>query len=191
MSKFLKVVVGFSGLIVICCLGLLVFMLLDPDRAALPIVRVTPTSPRAVVPVADTSENNPAQPTIMLLPTDLPLPTNTPQPTAPPHAEIRRNYETMTDAQWNAYAKTIEGSHVDNWEGVVSDVDEGEIFGGFTILVQMPGDFLSTVYIDVPEDVAMIINKNSNIRFSGEIETASDLLGLSIHIGNVAIENLE
>ncbi|MFW5943566.1 MAG: hypothetical protein ACOC9X_06165 [bacterium] len=116
-----------------------------------------------------------------------PAPTPTP-PLAPPFATFRQNYDTMTDAQWEAFEETVRGARVEGWEGVIDDVDTGEIMGGYTIEVRMEeGTSFSPVSIDVPEDVALSLNREQRIRFSGRIRYASNDFLLSIAIEDAQV----
>jgi hypothetical protein len=63
--------------------------------------------------------------------------------------------------------------------------------GGFTVYVDMEDELIASVYIEVSEDVALSLNKNDSIRFSGDISFANNSLGLTIHLENVTIEVLE
>lgn len=119
-----------------------------------------------------------------------PIPTATIQPTAPPIEEILETVEGMTDAQRNNYNESIKGSRVENWQGAVIDVNEGEIFGGFTVFVDMvESNFGSEVHIEVSEDVALSITKGERIIFSGDVNYVSDILGTTVFIENVTIES--
>jgi hypothetical protein len=114
------------------------------------------------------------------------------QPTAPSIEEILETVENMTDAQRNKYNESIQGSRVEEWEGIVMDVDEGELFGGFSVYVDMvPDNFSSEVHIKVDEDVALTLNKGETIIFSGDIQSVSDLLGTTVFIENATIRSAE
>lgn len=118
-----------------------------------------------------------------------PIPEATLAPLAPPIEEIFAKVENMTDAQRNKYNDELAGNRVENWTGTVTDVDEGELFGGYTVYVDMiPDNFLTEVYIEVSEEVALSLNKDQQITFSGEIKYASDILGASVRIINATIE---
>lgn len=124
--------------------------------------------------------------------TPAPAASPTAQPIAPPAAEIIDTTQGMTDAQRNAYNESLKASRVEGWRGVVTDVDEGEILGGFTVLVEMDESNLGAdVYIDVNEDVALDLVKGSTIVFSGDIDYVSDVMGVGIHVKNATIEAVE
>ena len=115
-------------------------------------------------------------------------PTQTLQPTAPPIEDILTSVEGMTDAQRNKYNESIQGSRVDGWQGTVSEVNEGEVFGGFTVYVDMVDNYLGAeVFIDVTEDIALSLNLGQEIEFSGDIKTVSDILGTTVFIENATI----
>jgi hypothetical protein len=93
------------------------------------------------------------------------------------------NYNEMTDAQWEMYANTIEGAYIDRWEGVVRDVDAGEIFGGYDIYIDMDEGSSPSIYIgDVSEEMALSINKDQKVVVSGMIGLASNSFGLTLHL---------
>lgn len=126
-----------------------------------------------------------------------PGPTSTPAPSptvplAPPFTTFQQNYDTMTDAQWEAFAASVEGARVDGWEGIVDDVDKGEIMGGYTIEVRMEEDSSrSPIAIDAPEDIALSINKEQRIRFSGRIRYASNDFLLTIRIEDAQVTTID
>ena len=98
----------------------------------------------------------------------------------------------MTDAQRNNYIESLEGNIVENWKGTVTEVDEGEILGGFSVYVEMISSNLSSeVNIDVSEEVALSLNKGQAIVFSGVIWRVSDLFGTTVFIDNATIEIVE
>ena len=111
-----------------------------------------------------------------------------PQPTTPPIEEILATVEDMTDAQRNSYNESLKDSRIEGWRGEVSDVDEGEIFGGFSVYVDMVDSNLgSDVHIEVPEDVALTLNKGQRIVFSGDVSSVSDILGTTVFVENATI----
>lgn len=118
-------------------------------------------------------------------------PTATPVPTAPPFVEIRDNVQNMTEAQWKKYLPELKGARVVNWEGWVEDVD---VSGSkHTLLVDMdsPDDFLSgtDVRFGIPEDVALELQKDQPITFSGTIEKVQEFLGTStVYLQDVTLE---
>ncbi len=118
--------------------------------------------------------------------TSLPNISHTP---APSIQEILATVEGLTDAQRNQYSESLKGSRVEGWRGTINDVDEGEIFGGFTIYIDMvPENFGAEVHIDVSKEVALSLNKGQESIFSGNIKSVSDMLCTTIFIENAAIE---
>lgn len=111
------------------------------------------------------------------------------QPTAPPIEEILATVQGMTDAQRNNYNESLRGSRVEGWQGEVTEVNEGEILGGYSVYVDMvDSNFGVEVFIDVTEDVALTLRKGQKIVFSGDVNFVSDILGTSIHIENATID---
>lgn len=140
----------------------------------------------------------PEIPTTIPQPTDTPLPlatetlapTSTPAPMAPPYNEIRSTVEGMTEAQWKAYLPTLEGNIVANWSGWVEDVDV-KLFGDYELWVDMdsPDELFSIqdVTFIIPEDVALELQKDQKVTFSGVIDRASNVLG-SVQIDLLDVE---
>lgn len=121
-----------------------------------------------------------------------PPPTETPLPFAPPIEEILATVDGMTDAQRNNYNETLRGNIIENWTGTITDVDEGEILGGFTVYVDMiDSNFGAEVHIKVTEEVALSLNKDQKIVFSGEIDHVSDIFGTTVFVENATIESAE
>jgi hypothetical protein len=117
-----------------------------------------------------------------------PLPTETSQPLAPAIQGILKEIEGMTDVQRNQYMESLKGMRVEGWRGIISDVDEGEIFGGFSVYVDMDElNFGSEVHIEVTKEVALSLVKGQEIEFSGDIKLVSDTLGTTIYIENATI----
>jgi hypothetical protein len=115
--------------------------------------------------------------------------TSIPQVLAPSMNEILSTIEGMTDAQRNQYMKTLVGNRVEGWRGIISDVDEGEIFGGFSVYVDVVQEnFGSEVHIEVSKEVALSLNKGEEITFSGTIKSVSDIMGTTVFIENATIE---
>jgi hypothetical protein len=116
-------------------------------------------------------------------------PTSIPQTLAPSIEEILATVEGMTDVQRNQYMESLAGNRVEGWRGIVTDVDEGEIFGGFSVYVDMVEEnFSSEVHIEVTKEVALSLTKGQEIVFSGNIKSVSDILGTTVFIENAIIE---
>ena len=132
-----------------------------------------------------------AEPTEVSMSTATPGPSATPVPTAPPFVEIRDNVQNMTEAQWKKYLPELKGARVINWEGWVEDVD---VSGSkYTLLVDMdsPDDFMSTadVRFGVPEDVALELQKDQLVTFSGTVEKVAEFLGsITVYLQDVTLE---
>jgi hypothetical protein len=127
-------------------------------------------------------------------PTATRKPTLTPYPLAPSAQEIFDSVKNMTDAQRNKYMESLENSRVEDWQGTVRDVDESEIFGGFSIEVDTQSnnnDRIPEIQIEVSEDVALSVNKGDKIAFSGVIKGLSDLIEVIIFIEDAVIEVFE
>jgi len=131
---------------------------------------------------------------------DTPEATATPAPTAtpnlaPPISVFLDNYEKMTDAQWEKFSDEVSGSYIDQWEGEISQVDAGEIFGGYDMYIDVTDEeFGSEVFIgDIPEDLALAFNKNQPVLFSGVVKFASNSFGMSIYLDKdtVVIEPID
>lgn len=90
----------------------------------------------------------------------------------------------MTEAQWKAYADTLRGTWAQDWEGTVNDVTKGSLFSRYDVFIDAGRpSFGSDVFIgDVPEDVALALNKGARVRFSGTLDFVSDFLGFSVHL---------
>jgi hypothetical protein len=117
-------------------------------------------------------------------PTATPRPSPTPKPIAElTWEEIKGNRETMTDAQWDAYAPTLRGLRVE-WTGWVT---EAKADGTLWIDMDPPGTFLSVqdVYIKVPRDTVLGYGKDQEITFQGDIQRATSLLSKA----SVTLEN--
>jgi len=114
------------------------------------------------------------------------------QTIAPSIQEILAKVEGMTDAQRNQYDASLEGNQIKGWRGTVSDVDEGEIFGGFSVYVDMvESNFLPEVSIEVSKDVALSLSKGQEIEFSGSIDHVSDIMGTTVYVNNVIINPIK
>ena len=120
-----------------------------------------------------------------------PVPGATQAP-APDFAVFLKNYEEMTDAQWENFEETVVGSQIPGWEGDVTQVDKGEILETYTVVVDMPGEGLgSEVFISIDEETALSIPKDAKVRFSGQISSASNSFGLVINVRNAVVEIIE
>ena len=111
--------------------------------------------------------------------------------TAPSFKEIRSQMQAMTDAQWNLYRTGLEGKQVTRWKGWVSEVKQ-KFFGGYEVLIDMDAPDTMSVYditFSVPDNLAVQLQKDQIVTFSGTIKTASkgvfDTLSLSLDFANI------
>ena len=115
--------------------------------------------------------------------------TVSPIPIAPSFEVIRQNHETMTEAQWKVYRTEIEGTQAIVWRGWVDEVT-GKL-GRFKLQVDMDApDTFSVAEISflVADDVALGFQIDQEVTFTGEIDTATDFLGLlSIEMKRVTV----
>ena len=103
-------------------------------------------------------------------------------------AAIRAAKDEMTEARWEAYKGDLVGDRVENWSGEVTEVAFGDISGEYTILVDLPdGGFGFDVVIAVPEDVALLYDKDETIQFSADIDRINDILGITVYLKNAEI----
>lgn len=112
-------------------------------------------------------------------PTHTPLPTSTPIPTATPvsitYRDIERNYEDMTDIQWDNYSSGIIGMRV-HWRGRVIDIDEDG-----TIYLDVGQELFHRCFLDgVSREVAATINKGTYIEFEATVTDITTFLGLTV-----------
>jgi hypothetical protein len=130
----------------------------------------------------DSLSDLPDEPTITIEPTAASL--------APPIYRIFASGAGMTDAQLNNYIKSLKGTIVENWEGDVVEVDEHEILGGFTVYVNMvETKYWKDVHFSVSEEVALSLNKDQHIVFSGVISDVdlTELGGKYVSLRNATI----
>lgn len=100
------------------------------------------------------------------------------EPTAPPFAEIRDRMRQATEAQWNQYATALRGASVE-WTGWVDEVNE-KLAGGYEVWIDMdpPGSMsVLDVLFDVDAEVALELQKDQRVSFSGRIEAATNVVG--------------
>lgn len=100
--------------------------------------------------------------------------------------------DTMTDAQWDLYVKGLAGMSVDGWTGWVEDV-RSKTFGGYELWIDMdsPDELISVqdVSFDIPDSLALELNKDDKVNFSGTIYYAQYILGsLQISLENPTVE---
>jgi len=173
-SKSLVLIIA-GGLVLLCIVcGIFgVISSSTPEAKATSAARAIERATEAAKPTATPG------PTNTPLPTKTPLPTSTPPLPAPPFAEIRSNVEGMTEAQWKAYLPTLEGMLVENWTGWVENVNV--VGDKYELWVDMdsPDTLLSAqdVYFLIPNDIALELQKDERITFSGRIKSVTEFLG--------------
>jgi hypothetical protein len=172
MPKKYLIAGAVAGVLALCCAGALVIGVLMPDtQSSRPTLGLAATSSRQPV-LANTPAPGPTD-------TPVPAPMVTPVTPAPSFEEIRTNHEAMTEAQWKNYRTQIEGTMVIGWHGWIDEVTGKP--GHYKVMIDMdsPDEFLSypEVGFVVPDDVALILAKDQPVTFSGQIETALDMLG--------------
>ena len=115
--------------------------------------------------------------------------TASPIPVAPSFEVIRQNHETMTEAQWKMYRTEIESTRAIVWRGWVDEVTGKP--GRFNLQVDMdaPDEFsVAEISFLVSDDVALDFQIDQEVMFTGEIDTATDFMGLlSIEMKRVAV----
>lgn len=165
-----------------CCIfGYLFYLVNSLSSPALPEIVQVPT-------LTGTNTQGPS-PTATQ--TQSPTPTMTPVPTSPSFEQLLRKHENMTDAQWSAYRRELEGHVVVGWRGWVEDVEEPRS-GMSRILVDMdsPQSLFSVqdVYLDLPSETAIELRRDQLIIFSGRIDSVNDFLGCcSIYLADAYI----
>lgn len=93
--------------------------------------------------------------------------------------EIRNAMRTKTDAQWKVYTRSLKGKAI-RWDGWVDNTKE-KFFGGYEVLIDMdsPKEIFSVfdVDFDIPESIALRLEKDQRIRFTGKIDYIMNVLG--------------
>lgn len=92
---------------------------------------------------------------------------------------IRGSFESMTDAQFKAFAKQQEGKFLVG-RGYIEDVRE-KLFGGYEVWIDMdaPSEIVSVQEISfgVDEAAALALRKDQVVGFSGRIKSIMKVLG--------------
>jgi hypothetical protein len=107
---------------------------------------------------------------------------------APLYSDIYKIWNNKTDIQQNKYEEELKSYYVDNWAGIVIDVDEGEFLGYIYIRVDINDDGYADVYISTDKETGLKFNKWQEITFSGNIYSTGNIFGLTIYINNAIIE---
>ena len=104
--------------------------------------------------------------------------------------EMRENYNSMTQVQWEQYSQKLRGRKVE-WCGWVEDV-ERKYLGRCELQVDMdsPKSWgVQEVFFDVSENLAMKLNKDQFICFHGTIESVGKtLFTLYIMLKDVSVQ---
>lgn len=180
-----KILLSLVAIVVLACCGIFFLSAIFSNTGNQNNNRISSTQ-NSSEPTVPQATSLPA--TSILQATPLPA-TSIPKVFAPSMEEILATVEGMTDAQRNQYLESLVGNRVEGWHGIVSDVDEGEIFGGFSVYVDVVEEnFGDEVHIEVTKEVALSLSKGQEITFSGDIKSASDILGTTIFIKNATIE---
>lgn len=91
---------------------------------------------------------------------------------------------STTEARFKAYARSVEGSWI-RWQGWVEDVNE-KLLGGYEVWIDMdsPEEMLSVqdITFDIPDSLALALEKNQQIVFEGQISSLRNFLG-SLSVG--------
>jgi len=117
--------------------------------------------------------------------------TATPAPTAPPFVEIRDNVQNMTEAQWKQYLPELKGARVTHWQGWVEEVNVSGNKYELWVDMDSPDELFSAqeVYFPIPSDIALELQKDQPVTFSGTIERVQEFLGsTTIYLQDVTLE---
>lgn len=94
---------------------------------------------------------------------------------APPYKDIVAKKDTLTDAQWDAYAETLKGLRIENWQGTILNVDN-KLFSNdvFQVDIDLDGEGgslnVAEANIDVSQADALKMSKGQEITLSGNIK---------------------
>lgn len=104
--------------------------------------------------------------------------------------DIRNNMKVMTEAQWKAYVRILEGKIID-WKGWIEEVNE-KFFGGYELWIDMDSPHITMsvqdVTFDIPASLALKFNKDQIVYFRGRIKSIYNILGsCSINLENAAV----
>lgn len=123
-------------------------------------------------------------------------PTASPRPTATPlpeltddFATIREKAKSMTDAQWDAYAKTLTNKRA-HWTGWV---EEAKSNGDLWIDMDDPSDVFSVqdCYVSVPAADAPKYNKDQQVEWWGTVKSVTRVLGsLGVKFTDTEVQRL-
>lgn len=97
----------------------------------------------------------------------------------------------MTEAQFNQRSDELKGQRVE-WSGWVEDVNE-KLLGGYELWVDMddPSILISVqdVQFDIPDELALQLQKDQRVDFTGTIRSIINLLGSTqVTLENVSVQ---
>lgn len=192
-KKKIPVVLIIIGAVIVLCI---ICGIIGTIAGSTPEAKATSTA-RAIARTEEASRPTAVPPTeapTPVPPTATPAPTSTPMLPAPPYAEIRANVEGMTEAQWKAYLPTLKGLYVENWTGWVEEVNV--VGSKYELWVDMdsPEEMFSVqdVYFEIPDDIALALQKDAPVTFSGQIEAVTEFLGSStVHLKDATVQRSE
>lgn len=92
---------------------------------------------------------------------------------APSYEEIKKQKQTLTDAQWREYIDTqLINARVTNWTGYILEVNESYLV---RIDLEEIGFFSAgEIEFTTSKDVALSLSKNQKVSYSGTIERIED-----------------
>lgn len=91
---------------------------------------------------------------------------------------IQKKADSMTDAQFDEYEKSIIGQYV-AWYGKLSDVDQNITNSDYEVKIDMDGNAFD-VQFDVNKSTALGLRKGQQYNFKGEIKRATKVFGAVI-----------
>lgn len=109
-------------------------------------------------------------------------------------ASIRASMEKMTDLQFKKLGEALKGKKV-RWSGWVEEVKEKFWTDGYEVWIDMDSPdqtfSIQDVQFDVPEDIALKIEKDMRITFEGTVEYIQNVFGsCQIQLVDAKIENI-
>jgi hypothetical protein len=174
------VIASVIGLIVVSCIGCIVFGNLASSS---PTVQATRTARAAARATEAAKPTNTPGPTAVPLPTAIPTVPPTSTPFKYTVEAIERKRDELTDLQWNEFTKSAVGEPI-RFAGEVIEVYSDE-------RVQInDGNKILTVCIlhRVPHDFALSLTKDSFVEGEGTIRKIDIFLGINVEIDVEQIE---
>ncbi len=114
----------------------------------------------------------------------------TPRPTMVPYAEVAEKQPGMTEVQWDNWKKELEGSWIEGWEGIVSNVDKEMLGKRYVLYVDLDyGEIASyDVALYIPEADAAKYNKDQTVQFSGVVDDIMVVLAPVIYVDEAQVQ---